>query len=67
MQENTPCSIRLLDAVEALDYGTLLAQESRSEFIRTAIKERARDLLKRISIGDEAHAKRLRSVSESDK
>ena len=49
MQENPPCSIRLLDAAEALGYGTLLAQESRSEFIRTAIKERARELLERVS------------------
>lgn len=48
MSPETPLSVRLLDAYEALRYGAALAEESRSEFIRTAVKDRARGLLERI-------------------
>ena len=45
MTQGTPLSVRLLDAEDALDYGAALARESRSQFIRAAVKHRARILL----------------------
>lgn len=49
MQKNTPRSFRPLDAEEALVYGAHLTDQTPSEFIRAAIKEKAENVLERIA------------------
>jgi uncharacterized protein (DUF1778 family) len=61
MTQGTPLSVRLLDAEDALDYGAALARESRSQFIRVAVKHRARILLE--ARRNATH----RQVSQSDR
>lgn len=44
VDDDTRFTIRLLDAAEPLEYGSAVAGESRSEFMREAVRQRARRL-----------------------